>query len=307
MKPTRYVQKDLGLSLPFVEYAWERFDVAHVLRLLLSLERGFLGQKQILFAALGAWIVAPQDNKLRQTAIIRAVRQKLVRIETIGVAKAGTGSVIAAVRERLTKSDIALFHDEVYFPIGGLKTLTGAHSRADFLAFFRNSTQKVETALEIAEVYHFHSLNLSARDRYRPASLNAAAPLVIELNAKIKREGGSAIDNIKKQWRTNRSSIALAYAAASMRFSTASSYSDLLHVIQSGDKALKSPSDVLPKLIGRARFIEETVLSKTYQNKGEGTDFSVFGVEAIPFKLRRFGEGEQAKISRAFARYANVG
>lgn len=299
------VQPDQGPS--FIEFAWNGFDGLHVLKTLLSRKTEFFGQNEILFAALGAWIVAPNDDKLRQAAIIRTVRQKLVKIEASGRAKAGSHLVIADICERLMKPGIAAFYEQVYYPIGGLRTITGPLSRSDFLTFYRDNTGKVETALEIAEIYHYHSVHLSSKEKYRPASLNAAAPLIKDIGGANQREGGDADDNIKKQWRASRRSISLAYAASRMRFQKESSHSDLLNVMQSGDKALRTPADVLSKLIGRARFFEETVLSKAYKNVGEGIDLSGLGVEPISMRGPSFGEDERRKIERKFARYPKIG
>ena len=293
----------LGSKLNFLDYVWDRFDATQALNMLLTPSLTFFGQHEIMFAALGAWIVAPTDDNLRKAAIVRSIRGKLVKIEQTGTSTQKVHLEMADIVARMKQPKISVFYEHVYYPIGGLKTLTGSHSHPDFFKYYRGRTCGVDTAVEIAKIYHYHVAYLNSASEYRQASLNTAAPVVSVIGKDVKRSGGNAVDNIKKQWRSNRLSVAFAYAAAHMRFESSSKYSDLLHVMQSGDRAFRMPDKVVQKLVARAKFVEESILAKAYKNESELTDFSAFpDIECISFDPPRFDKSEREQIDRAFAK-----
>lgn len=289
-------------SQVFLERIWDQFDALHVLRLLLSDKEDYFSEKKVLFAALGAWIVAPQDSSFRKAAIVKSITKELIAIERRGAKKSVNNLVMADVSERLSQPKMREFYSTVYFTIGGLKAITNAPSNSDFNNYYKQHSDKVVTAVEVAKIYHYHAAHLASQDEYRRASLNGVAPLVSQMHKSERLVGGKAIDNIKKQWRSSRKSVSLAYAAYSLVFHKGKTYKNLLDVLKEGGRDFHSPTSVIKKLSGRAYYIEKEILSATYQNEGVGIDLASIGAPEIPFKPSFFDEYERILIADAFRR-----
>ncbi|MRX49442.1 hypothetical protein GI374_03065 [Paracoccus sp. S-4012] len=106
----------------FRSLAWDAFDPAAVIKVLLSEEPTFPFHREVLLYALGAWVTAPGDDGMRKHAIRMAVRLRVADAERAVLER--SESERPKCDARIRREEIGHdFISQIYYGIGGAREL----------------------------------------------------------------------------------------------------------------------------------------------------------------------------------------
>lgn len=197
----------------FAQHTWTDFSPRENIAALFQ-DEVFDGQHGIIIEALCAWLTTPrvvrrsqssdakrEDNVRVRNAVSRKVAELLSRAELQSVSESSS----------ITFDLEPTFFSSVYRPMGGLKRIlqTPRGRGADIMRW--RDVNDLPLAMEVARIFHHHSLELRGSDRYRKVSLNAAGILISEMAPNV--QVSTVERNVAGAWARWRDKIAFLYAA----------------------------------------------------------------------------------------------
>jgi hypothetical protein len=151
-------------SRPFVEYAWENFDVKEVTSILASPEPSYYAHKDILFDGLCAWVACPSKPMLIKHAMTLTAVKFLQSAEAAGREMYGVGQLgDILIRTHQIGHE---FFEQIYYPIGGVAQLAKCPSRGGFRKQLQSGASGIPHIVMLMSIFHFHLVNLQDTSEY---------------------------------------------------------------------------------------------------------------------------------------------
>lgn len=210
----------------FLEIAWNNFDFDEVIKILLSDEKSFSFHKGILFEALGAWVVAPYDNVLRQDGILMRARILIGKAED-DVKVTNPKNDLLEQHINIIKNVIgAKFYQEIYYQIGGFEAFSGSTSKvAQRDHITRHHKKQVISVVKLLELMHYHNLKNDDPNKFRKVTLNNCLSVFDKIHKtriQLSANGTNGLGDIpylksktvEKSIPNRHCTIALCYAAS---------------------------------------------------------------------------------------------
>ncbi len=281
-----------------------RYKADEVLRILLDENEYYPGYKQVIAAAFCGWLLAPRAALLRKILMIEAALDHMERAE-FKASSAGEFTLERDVAARyvLTGSE---FLTEVYDCLGGYQAFFDKPSLNELSDIIDLVEKPIRTAAR-ALAYLHHAIDDFGKEgvRFHP-SLSKAVTVLAELKDSHPSFGYTqhyvSRSRLHERWSQNKPTLALLYAASSISLGKHT----LLERILMGELEYERVEKIIPKWVGRARYVSEHIFrrmddrdleSKTSRLLGEG--------EAIKFPPPKLSPEERVSLERAFEHYFN--
>lgn len=281
----------------FYHHAWNSFDLAQVCGILCHPNSSFKGHKYVLTAALCSWTLDPgrrqtsdsQDKQheqsrgtTRKRAIAIAVAELLSTAERISVKNALHSRFIVNRYARVTAVSPAFF-SELYYPIGGLRTIMRSPTRSWLRKKLSRYRQSIYLCVTLAAVEHCHFQSVNAGKTLEKASLEKSATLVGIVLAASRSQDAPTANNIDTyHYRYVAKSLPFLYAAQSIDLPDGRC---LLDAVIDGDWKTANDDEIALRWFGRALYWAQTVLAPQRRSADdELITKSLAGVVPQPFE-----------------------
>ncbi|MCT7663528.1 hypothetical protein [Shinella kummerowiae] len=237
----------------------EKFQAAEVLAILLDNETYYPGLKPILTAGFAGWLIDPdkQYNALRFDAMCRAAMAHMSEAEK----RAGLTSrrwdvkrdVIA--RYIFTGTD---FLREIYDELGGYNAFQDASSLEIAGIVTQSEITAINTVLRAMAYFH-HGADLWGKGATLPPSLNRAVLMLSGLKEGLPNFSDHYVSRslLHKRWTASKSTLALIYAADSIKVKDETLFKIILAQKLSYDQHKKYFS----RWVCRARYVSSHIFS----------------------------------------------
>lgn len=238
----------------FVDYAWKSFDLEQVCCILCHEKTSFIGHKFVLIAALCGWILESGKKPSEKDANKQSEKARgLIRKRSITLAiaelmwKAERRSVRNARYSKFTSNPYAgipglpqAFFDELYFPIGGLRTIMRCPTRAWLRKKADGARKRIYLSITLAAIEHCHFQSRAGGRHLIETSLEKSATLVGIMLAASRGEEAPIENNVdNNHYKHVSSSLPFLYSAQSIDLNDGRS---LLDAIMEGDwKSINAP------------------------------------------------------------------
>lgn len=201
----------------FYSHTWDRFKPCPNLKLFFEDDVALVyQQKAITFYALAAWLVTGRTRTYTKNAICLGIISAISKAETEAKDRQAAGAAASMLVPLLVGDS---FYKNVYWPIGGLKTLSSASSAKRHGEILQKQARILQYSLEMMRVMHIVHELLLPLGRF-DLSVSKAAEVVSGI-AKIP--GCPSKPQLLRQWRRFHDRIALLYAASSVTLDDGSS------------------------------------------------------------------------------------
>ena len=168
----------MSINSKFKEKVWSDFKPNYVFEKLLSSNR-FNPNNRIILSALSAWVIAPNDDELRQNAITLRVNEIIGKIEKT-IIKNSTRSTLFddhlnLVNKRLKRG----FYREIYYPIGGLRAFNNSISSELYTKNISvKHAQHIAGINKVLSIIHYHQEKITDYEKYNPPSLKICKDVI---------------------------------------------------------------------------------------------------------------------------------
>ncbi|TBF80832.1 hypothetical protein [Rhizobium leguminosarum] len=273
-----------------------------VLKLLLDDHEYYPGYKAILAAGFGGWLIAPHSKEIREALVAQAAVMHMDKAEILaGFDTPFTVEKDIAARYLFTGTEFLV---EVYDCLGGYRAFGEAPSFDELWDAFDSVEKTINTAARaIAYLHH-------AADRFgKPGipfvpSLNKAVLVLDQLKDKNPsypyKEKFVSRSLLHERWSQNKQTLALLYAASSIRINRKT----LLQIILEGLLSYDDHKDYLQMWVSRARYVSSHIFermndpelgTKTLRILGEG--------KAVSFPPPKLDDEELKSFSTIFRNF----
>lgn len=185
------IQRSMKTNYPeyeetFSDMVWKRFDFDMVVGILLNRQKSFPYHKMVLTSALGAWVVATDRPEERRSAIITNVR--------LALAKEEKHVISASEKEQLYFDAVyrmigvgPRFMRDIYYPIGGIKTLVKERGDGNNRNYFGDKFQnRINSFGKVLQILHHEYQNPRDLGEFQPGSLTRVYHSIEAINKHIK-------------------------------------------------------------------------------------------------------------------------
>jgi hypothetical protein len=304
---TAHDQNRLPADAPrFIEYAWKRFDVKTVIKMLLSGQSAYKALRPILFSGLCTWTVCPKRDSLRQHGMLLVGIEHMTVAEVKGrAAFAGEGisnhDLLGDImgRLRMLGQD---FYSDFYYPVGGLTQVLRSTTPGNFKKNLAKHSENTNIAIAMMQIYDFHFKYLNDKIKWYDASESKGFELVRRIFGEGRRETPIGFDKLGHGWREHIENVAMLYAASTLKIDDKKSFLD---VICSGQADYNKYGYIISSWIGRARYVAENFWVNTEKPEIGRDNIAVLPViETFPTPDPQFSEAERRLIEADFDRIA---
>lgn len=279
-----------------------RYKADEVLRLLLDEHEYYPGYKQVIAAAFAGWLLAPRAALLRKILMIEAALDHMQDAEW-KASSAGPFSLDRDVASRylLTGSE---FLTEVYDCLGGYQAFFDKPSLSELSDIIDLVEKPIRTAAR-ALAYLHHAIDSfgKAGVRFQP-SLSKAVLVLDELKKPKRCYAYSnqyvSRSRLHERWSQNKSTLALFYAASTVSLGRHT----LLEHILSGQLDFERVQKLLPKWVGRARYVSAHIFSRMDDTDLQAQTSRLLGEgDIIKFSPPKLPPTETASFEYTFRNY----
>lgn len=303
----------------YKEIIWKDFDFDEVMDRLLKPGKGRPHHKNVLFGALGAWVLEPTDKALRRQAISQSVRLAISRFEK-EVRKQPKKDRFSYEELNRPNELGRKFINEIYYPIGGIRALAPeSHTTALRKKIEEKKSLAVSSVVLILEMVHYWSQ--LEDDSYLEPSFIRADHLLREYSVIVK--SGDPSDLIP-DWQLdyeplNRSRIEtifskmkyhtlLWYAASHVPYGNTSLMERFLHHRQANFPSA-AREEALRKWIAYSLSYSEMLRASTdntpkpfFQHMMLPDNFSELGIAPVPFPAPKLEQWKIPLIEKVLSR-----
>ncbi|WP_273499312.1 hypothetical protein [Methylorubrum populi] len=248
----------------FANIAYNRFDLSQVCRILLHKNPSFSGHKDALAAALCGWMLGSTERVARRRLIALSVGKTLARAKRSSTKREAKRSG-AKYDYPLTTNLPPAFFNELYYPIGGLRTLVKTPAYYGLLHELAIQRDRLYDTINLAATDHCHQLSTATHPDLDNLSIDRSceAYLLVELN--ISGSLAPDVANLKAHYLNFlEQSIPFLYAASTIMISDKQS---LLGAVATAKWAAILRPGILSELVGRTLFYAQNVYAKNDKAK----------------------------------------
>lgn len=248
----------------FVNIAYNRFNLAQVCHILLHENPSFSGHKDALAAALCGWMLGSTDWVARRRLIALSVGTTLARAEQAAFKRASERNRTGYSHSRTTKLPPAFF-DELYYPIGGLRTLVRTPAYYGIYQELAIQRGRLYDTTTLAAIDHCHHRSSAADPTLDDLSVDRSCKAYVLVELAISGALAPDVANLKTHYLGQfEQSIPFLYAASTIRMTEKQT---LLGAIAAAKWAAVLRPGILRELAGRALFYAQNVYAKNDRAK----------------------------------------
>ncbi|WP_243375084.1 hypothetical protein [Microvirga solisilvae] len=258
LKPSKRDPED---NISFFDCAWKRFDSRHVISRLLARDESYFAHREALFAAFCAYVVAPRKPGLRKSSIALTAARLMIQAERKVRDQFDGDAELADFYMRMHGYGRD-FLEEIYYPIGGLRTLSIAPSPKQLKSKFAEEAENLPYLVTMMKVHHYNLQELTDRNKYLPPSQAKSAALVKELKIhkpKVNQKAVAGQEIMEDHWRRHSQTVAFLYAASDIYVTQNRSLLDLL---LAGELTYDQHYKHFHEWIGRTAFVVRDIMGK---------------------------------------------
>jgi hypothetical protein len=282
-------------EIRFSEYAWNKFDPDLAFHVLTSPSPGFFGQKTTLYAALCAWVLAPNDRRFRQSAITVAFASALAEEEERARKIYDDIGQLGDIWVRIAGIGPEFF-EQIYYPLGGIRQVLRIRSKSGFRQLVAKKSSRISEVVALVTIYHFHAQRLSSNS-FWPASIKKGSTLVSRINGQL---GGER--SVKYAWKSNSLSCQFLYAASDVVVKPGVS---LLDEMLAGSWSFARHRKFLIEWLSKSKYVQCDVLSRVAKSKALACTFiDMADIDTQPFDCAVLSDAIQRDIEATFRKTA---
>ncbi|MCP1538109.1 hypothetical protein [Methylorubrum extorquens] len=262
----------------FANIAYKRFDLTQICRILLHENPSFSGHKNALAAALCGWMLDPKEWVPRRRLVALSIGTTLARAERAANKRSATRTATEYYYPRTTRISPAFF-DELYDPIGGLRTIVRTPTYYGIYYGFATERERLYDTIVIASIDHCHQRLAVDNSMLDNISIERPCEVYFLIEMAMTGSKGPNVANLKTHYLGKfEKSIPFSCAASTIKISESQT---LLRAIAAGKWSAIPRPGVLPELFGKALYYAQTVYGK---NKKAGNRVAI--VDDIVSALR---------------------
>ncbi|AUC08845.1 hypothetical protein BLX90_00625 [Rhizobium sp. Y9] len=196
-----------------------KYKAIEILEVLLDNQEYYPGYKEVLAASFGGWLIAPRERRVREVLMVHAALDHMHDAEwKLGEAELNLERDITA-RYILTSMDFLV---EIYDCLGGYQAFAENPSFEKIWEAFERDEKIIGTAVLAMRFLHHAIDRSSARGRPFLPSLSKAVlmlDVLKEKNPSAYKEKYVSRSLLHQQWSQNKQTLAMLYAASTIRIS----------------------------------------------------------------------------------------
>lgn len=257
----------------FTKIALEKkFRAGDAIKILLDKAPTYYGQKECLFAALGAWVAEPLEQGLRQKLVYQTA---LEIVQSAELKADDINGKYDRFSDFLARYFICgtQFLDEIYYESGGIHIYVEASSRELLGITMSMNNSSIYSTIRLMAYFHLLSENFNS-DKYFHPSLNKGLLVIRDVKRELKADLSMDVDVklrdslvsrtiVHSAWTERKESLALLYASSLIKSGREKTLLDrLLEADLSFDRDFK----LLERWLGMARYFCEVVLSRMHDD-----------------------------------------
>jgi len=240
----------------FANIAYNRFDLGQVCSILRNENPSFVGHRDALAAAFCGWMLDPAEWVPRRRLIALSVGATLARAEQAATRRSLRQSRTNTRYPRTTRLPPAFF-EELYYPIGGLRTIV--RTPAPYGIYYELTSQRgqIYDTTMTAAIDHCHYCSAASGSKLDNLSINRSCDIYVLLEMALSGYLPPNVANLKSHY-LNRyeQSIPFLYAASTIRLSEKRT---LLRAIAAAKWGAILRPGILPELLGRTVFYAKNI------------------------------------------------
>ncbi|WJH38903.1 hypothetical protein N7E02_18375 [Aliirhizobium terrae] len=249
--------------------------------------------REVLFLGLCGWVTSPSDSSYGLLLMRHGVMDHLSELqENKALSHLSDFDADFVARYVLAGPD---FLSDIFLPLGGYRALSTSISRDYLQDWYFGQTDNIRRLASACGVLHFAQTNFPDRKKYHPISQQRVAVALTKLNNER-----SVRSTLLKRWGDNGDSLALLYAASTIRRGD----STLLDAVLSSEVRAKQFLPLLGQWFGRARYFCDVVLAKLEtEHDHYQTNLTLLEpFEPQKFRAPKFSEQHESLVRSAFMR-----
>ena len=261
----------------------------------------YAGYKEVLAASFTGWLIVPRDRQIREVLMVQAALAHMDRAEqTVGDGDFTIERDIAA-RYLFTGLDFLI---EVFDCLGGYQAFRSG-AAFDYLYMAYGPVEKpINTAVKALNYLH-HAVDRFGRPGFDfTPSLNKAVQVFDALKEPKRsfafKEKYVSRSLLHERWSKNKQTLALLYAASTVRVNRKS----LLDILLDGSFSYHDHHIHIESWIGRARYVSSHIFSRMNDQDLQTTTQKVLGEgPAIRFTPAKLNDIENSCFEEIFRNY----
>lgn len=258
----------------FMAIAYNQFNLGQVCSILRHENPSFLGHRDALAAAFCGWMLDPAEWVPRRRLIALSIGTTLARAEQAATKRSAGGGSTNHRYPRQTRLPPAFF-DELYYPIGGLRTLV--RTPAPYSTYYELTTQRdrLYDTMAITAIDHCHYCSTTADVKLNDLSIERSCEIHVLVELALSGSLAPDVANLKTHYLSKfERSIPFLYAASTIRLSEKQT---LLRAIAAAKWGAILRPGILPELLGRAVFYAQSI----YASNGKAKNRAIFAKDIL--------------------------
>jgi hypothetical protein len=243
----------------FKQDIWDEFNPKRALALLMDDRKPIQGLREAAFAALCAWVLAPEIRIIRRNAVRVAILAHMAKAEqrhrkAYSKFAKGVDAVVRLI-------DLGpYFLSNIYYAMGGISALskTTAMVNHQKIASARFGEAAL-TLINTMEIFHFITVCLTRR---KAPGLKGAVELLQPSDVKSRPQ--RSLRMVQTYWKNRGCAVALLYAARDVYPWGADDKSLFAAIMGGGFDRLPSAS-AIREWVAKAHYVCNQVLARTYE------------------------------------------
>lgn len=233
------------------------FQTAEIIRILTSEEQNYAGFKDVLAAGFAGWVLFPHGEEIRVNFMTQAVIEHLNYAEHYAGMGDGDLTLERDLISRYVFTDID-FLTEIYDQFGGYGAFTRVNNTEIMNILIGDQVKAIWTSARAAAYLHYGADHFSDHERHFAPSLNRAVKVFASLKDPRASSPYVSRSTLHKRWTSSKESLALVYAATSIKLDEGVLLDDIL----AGAFSFRDHHEVIDLWLGRARYVAEYIFAK---------------------------------------------
>ncbi len=269
------------------------FDSKAAMNAITAPPDGYQSFREVMFMGICGWMTSPRDSTYALLLMRHGVLDHFADLE--GRSELRGLSVIQAdyaVRYLLAGDD---FLTDIFYPLGGHGAFSTSISREHLQDWHWGQADSIRKLATACGVLHFAQTHFSDNRKYHSISQQRAVAALTKLN-----KGKSVRSTLLKRWSENKSSLALLYAASTIKYGDQT----LLDAVLSSAVKARNFLPASHQWLSRARYFCDTVLAtlETDDEQYSANLTLLDSLEPMKFRPPKFSEEHESLIRSAFLR-----